>query len=79
MSVTKKEIEQMKRLFHSEYGHLQVKPKRNLYSIDEKTAQALAEKGLADYNHVAMTKFCRLTKAGIDVLKERGFRCDPKN
>jgi hypothetical protein len=68
MSISETEIEQMRRIYHSDYGHLQVKDRRSFYAIDEETAQTLVEKGLADYNHMAMTKFCRLTSAGISVI-----------
>jgi hypothetical protein len=71
MSITDQEIEQMRRIYHSDYKHLQVKKQRNFYAIDEETAETLVKKGLADYNHLAMTKFCRLTSAGISVIRKK--------
>jgi hypothetical protein len=72
MSLTETELEQMRRIYHSEYGYLQVSEKRGFYTVDKKTAQMLVEKGLADYNHSAMTRFCQLTRAGICALMEAG-------
>ncbi|MCK5601128.1 hypothetical protein KAR91_04610 [Candidatus Pacearchaeota archaeon] len=71
MELNEKEKQQMRRIYYSKYGILQVKEKTNFYSVDKETAHSLVSKEFAEYTRIGITRGIRLTTEGIrEVNKE---------
>jgi hypothetical protein len=72
ITITDKEREQIRRIYHSDHGHLQVSDRVTPFTIEKKIAQSLVKKDLACYCHMAATKFCMLTNSGIRIATKKG-------